>query len=216
MDFLNSQQLTYQDGYLHTFRASGVYEYRVLFLPPGYEGSEPDTKYTIHVGKEGNETGKGSQHDVVLHWNASQHAYLPDPVSVTAQVNDYVIWHVETDTPAAPPYSIRGESDTHTVFDSRGMGQHDVLTHMFLSPGEYHYRVNDQAEGVVRVASHQNLPYEVHAERAAQAPLVQIAKGIPNPRSVEIVTGQTVVWFVEEGDRVTISLIKEPASNSRH
>ncbi len=208
MDFLNSQQLTYQDGYLHVFRSPGVYEYRILFLPPGYENSESDTRYTINVGKDGSEAGKGSQHDVVLHWNADQHAYLPDPESVTAQVHDYVLWHVETDTPAAPPYSIRGESDARTVFDSRGMGQHDVLTHMFLLPGEYHYRVNNKAEGVVLVASHKNLPYDVHAERASKAPLVHIAGGIPNPESIEIVTGQTVVWFVEKGEHVTVSLIK--------
>jgi plastocyanin len=216
MDFLNSQLLTYQDGYLHVFRAPGVYEYRILFLPPGYENSEPDTRYTINVSMNGSATGKGSQHDVVLHWNADQHAYLPDPESVTAHVNDYVLWHVETDTLAAPPYGIRGESNTGTEFDSRDMGQHDVLTHMFLLPGEYHYRVNNQSEGVVRVESHKNLQYEVHAERASKAPLVHIVRGIPNPRSLEIVTGQTVVWFVEEGEHVTVTLMKETDSNVRH
>lgn len=216
MDFLNSQQLTYLDGYLHVFRAPGVYEYRVLFLPPGYENSEPDTRYTINVVEHGGERGKGAQHNVVLHWNASQHAYLPDPESVTAHVNDYVLWHVETDTPAAPPYGIHGESNASTAFDSRAMRQHDVLTHMFILPGEYRYQVNNQAEGVVLVESHQNLPYEVHAERASKAPLVHIVGGIPNPASVEIVTGQTMIWFVEDEERVTITSMKHLNNSTRH
>ena len=215
MDFLNSQQLTYQDGYLHVFRTPGVYEYRLLFLPPSYENSERDNRYTINVVENGGEAGKGSQHDVVLHWNASQHTYLPDPESVTVHVNDYVLWHVETDTPAAPPYGIRGESTTGMVFDSRGMGRHDVFTHMFMLPGEYHYRVNNQSEGSVLVQDHKDLSYEVHAERASKAPLVHIARGSLNPRSIEIVAGQTVIWFVEEGEQVTITLVKEPDKKVR-
>src|ERR1700731_4268137 len=168
MDFLNSQQLTYQDGYLHVFNEPGDYEYRILFLPPGYESSESERKYVIHVNGNGSSAGKGKQQDVVLRWDANLHRYQPDPESVTVSVHDFVLWRVETSTPAAPPYGIRGESSSGAGFDSRALGQHDVFTHLFMLPGEYRYLVNGRAEGVIVVRDHRDLPFEAHAEQASK------------------------------------------------
>ncbi len=204
MDFLNSQQLTYQDGYLHVFREPGDYEYRILFLPPGFEGSETERRYVIQVRDNGSSAGKGKQQDVVLRWDANLHSYQPDPERVTISRHDFVLWRVETSTPTAPPYSIRGESSSGVEFDSRALRKHDVFTHMFMLPGEYRYLVNGRAEGVVTVRDHRSLSSESYMEQASKAPLVHIADGRPNPHSLEIVAGQTVLWFLEEGERVTI------------
>lgn len=209
MDFLNSQQLTYQDGYLHAFREPGDYVYRLLFLPPGYESSESERTYVIHVNEHGSSAGKGKQQDIVLRWDANLHRYQPDQESVTINLHDFVLWRVETKIPAAPPYSIRGETGAGVGFDSRTLGQHDVFTHLFMLPGEYRYLVNGRAEGVVAVRNHRDLSYEAHAEQASKAPLVHIIHGQPNPGSVEIYAGQTVVWFVEKGERVTIATTKQ-------
>lgn len=205
MDFLNSQHLTYQDGYLHVFREPGDYEYRILFLPPGFEESETGSTYVIHVSEDGSSAGKGKQQDVVVRWDANLHRYQPDPESVKVGMNDFVLWRVETSTPTAPPFSIRGESRSGAVFDSRALRQHDVFTHLFMLPGEYRYLVNEKVEGVVTVRDHRGLSYESQAEQASKAPLVHITGGRVNPDALEVVAGQTVVWFVEEGERVTIA-----------
>jgi plastocyanin len=214
MDFLNSQQLTYQDGYLHAFREPGDYVYRVSFLPPGYESSESGRTYTIHVHEGDNSAGQGRQQDIVLRWDASLHRYEPDPESVTIDTHDFVIWRVETSTPAAPPYSIRGEGSSGAVFDSRALGQHDVFTHLFMAHGEYRYQVNGRAGGVVIVRDHRELPYEAHVEQASKAPLIHIVDGQPTPDRTEVYAGQTVVWFIEKGERVTITTSRQSQKNS--
>lgn len=216
MDFLNSQQLTYQDGYMHVFREPGDYEYRILFLPPGFEGSETERTYAIHVSENGSSAGKGKQQDVVLRWDGILHQYQPDPESVTVSVHDFVLWRVETSTPAAPPYSIRGESSSKGGFDSRALRQHDVFTHLFMLPGEYRYMVNGRVEGVVTVRDHRTLSNKSHTEHASKAPLVHIVDGRPNPNALEIFAGQTVVWFVEEGEHVTIATSRQFSRNVHH
>ena len=204
MDSLNSQRLTYLDGYLHAFRESGAYEYRVLYLQRGYEASEPSKAFTIEVRQDGSKMGGGKQYDVTLNWDVSSRAYLPDPARIELGINDYVIWHVATSTAAIPPYSIRGDSAGKPVFDSRALGQHDVFTHFFMTPGKYTYRISGQATGSISVLDHQQMERTDYQKRTTQAPVIHIVQGKPQPDQLEIVTGQTVVWFVEQGGEVTI------------
>jgi len=206
MDILNSQQLTYLDGYLHAFREPGIYTYRVLFLPRGYEGSEPDSAYTIEVGREGNEPGSGKQHDITLRWDASKRAYQPEPAQLSLGVNDYVLWHVTTTTVAIPPYSIRGAAEDRPAFDSRAMGQHDVFTHFFMTSGDYTYTISGRVEGRISVHDHREVDPSEYQKRTTEAPVVRIIQGKPEPERLEVFTGQTVVWVVEEGEQVTIAV----------
>jgi plastocyanin len=205
MDTLNSQLLTYQDGYLHAFRRPGTYEYRILFLAPGFEAAERGVPHVIEVTEQGREAGNGEQHDITLRWDPEHVSYHCDPAKLTVAVNDFVLWRVETSTPAVPPYSIRGAAKDGAGFDSRALGQSDVFTHLFMQPGKYAYRVNGRAAGVVAVRDHREEPEEAYAKYLQEAPLVQIARGRPEPDELTVVAGQTVIWLVKADDRVTIA-----------
>ena len=204
MDFLNSQHLTPQDGYLHVFRRPGRYEYSILQLIPGFEGSEPDAKSVIEVTDGASQPGDGVQHDVVVRWAPADHRFVVEPAELKVATNDFVLWRVEQSAPGSPPYSVRGQSRGDDVFDSRALGQHDVFTHMFMSAGEYRYSVNGQGQGRISVRDHRTVPPELADKAAEDAPLVRIVSSKPDPAELELIAGQTVVWFVDQGERVSV------------
>jgi hypothetical protein len=205
MDFVNSQHLTYQDGFLHVFSKPGAYTYRYLILPVGFEEKRSDSNYTIEVTDNGRPWGKGSQHDIVMRWDEKDHTYHAEPADLAIGVNDYVLWRVETQAAAIPSYSIVCESKDGVVFDSRALDMHDVFTHLFMTPGRYQISINYQAAGCIDVRDHRDIEIEAYDRQLRNAVFIRVLGGKIDPGKVDIVAGQTVIWFVEEGNKVTIS-----------
>jgi len=204
MDFLNSQHLTYQDGYLHPFRTPGTATYHIDILPQGIEVTRADPVYTIEVTEKGNPVGEGAQHDVVMRWDTERRAYYPEPGRISIGVNDFVLWRVETEVAAIPPYSIRGDSDGKVVFDSRSLGQHDVFTHLFMAPGRYRLHINNIVVGVITVRDHREVEPSIYARQVENDLLIRVVDGKAEPSSADIPSGQTVIWFIEQGSDVTV------------
>lgn len=205
MDLLNSQHLTYQNGYLHVFRHPGTYTYRCTILPQGF-GGQPGSTYSIEVTDTGHPAGKGTQYEIVMRWDGKERAYHPEPAQLKIGVNDFVLWRVETQEAGIPPYGILGMTEKEEVaFDSRSLATHDVFTHLFMAPGEYRIAVNGKAAGRIQVRDHRELEPEVYDRHLKSAVLVRILGGKLEPESAKIVAGQTVLWFVEDGKNVTIA-----------
>jgi plastocyanin len=201
MDFMNSQHLTYQDGYLHVFRQAGTYTYQVLVASQ----AQSDTSYTIEVAAEGRAEGNGDQQDVVLRWDAVARTYYPEPARLSIGVNDFVLWRVETQEAGTPPFSIVGESKEKPAFDSRTLGQYDVFTHLFMAPGRYVVNINQKAVGRIAVRDHREMAVEAYDKELQNALVMRVAGGRTEPASGNITAGQTVLWYVEKGERITIS-----------
>jgi hypothetical protein len=64
------------------------------------------------------------------------------------------------------------------------LGPHAAFTHFFLQAGRYAYQVNGTGAFIVEVLDHRRVDPEVHAKRAANAPLVKILNGRPDQREV--------------------------------
>jgi hypothetical protein len=69
------------------------------------------------------------------------------------------------------------------------------------------YQVNGTGTFTIDVLDHRKLDPADYTKRAADAPLLQIKKGAPSSRKIEIVAGQSVVWLVDEESDVTIASI---------
>ncbi len=210
MDLLNSQHLTYQNGYLHVFRNPGTYTYRCMILPQGF-GDKAGSTYSIEVTDTGHPAGKGTQYEIVMRWDGKERAYHPEPAQLKIGVNDFVLWRVETQEAGIPPYGVAGTNEKgEMAFDSRALTLHDVFTHLFMAPGEYHIAVNGHAAGVVQVSDHRDMKAEAYDKQLQSAVLVRILGAKLEPQSAKIVAGQTVLWFVEDGQKVTISAGAKP------
>src|SRR5947209_14937086 len=72
MDFLNSQHLTSQNGFVHLFHDAGDFTY--FASVSDYVQCKPGI---ITVQKAGTAVGKGMQHEVVFHWDKSARAFVP-------------------------------------------------------------------------------------------------------------------------------------------
>ncbi len=203
MDFLNSQHLTYQDGYVHVFRSPGTYTYRCLILPRDFATSSGGSDYTIEVKDTGRDVGKGTQNEIVMRWDGK--TYQPEPAKLAIGVNDFVMWRVESQSAAVPPYSILGASKDAVAFDSRALAQHDVFTHLFMTPGLYRLSLNGAAVGQINVRDHREMKVEEYDKQLQNAVLIHVTGGKIDPASADIAAGQTVVWFVEDGNAVTIT-----------
>jgi len=213
MDFLNSQHLTAQDGYLHVFRQPGVYRYGIGRIDTEFDATGGEADFVIEVTEGASQPGDGVQYEVVVRWDAATRQLIPEPARLSLATNDFVLWRVEGATPGFPPYRVRGLGPDQRAFDSRSLGQHDVFTHLFMTPGEYRYSVLGKGQGSVSVRDHRQVPPEVAERLAAEAPLVSITGLQPDPPRVEIITGQTVIWLVVQGDQATIaSLSDSPTS----
>jgi hypothetical protein len=145
MDFLNSRQLTSQDGYAHPFRQPGEFTYSALLSD--LEGATASG--IIIVSGEGVPEGKGRQYDIVFHWDAAARRFMPreSDLKLTIQPNDFVVFQFDAAVPGQPPCFILIQGKESVEGDSRRLKTHDVYTHFFLSPGEYAYRLGEATIG---------------------------------------------------------------------
>jgi hypothetical protein len=217
MDFLNSKHLTPHDGYLHPFREAGSFAYSALVS----DANEWEKAGIIIVGGEGNPEGDGEQHDVMLRWDVERHQYVPreEDRRITIKSNDFVMFQFDEVVLGQPPCFVLLQDDVRTVGDSRRLQRHEAFTHFFLTAGDYTYRVG-RREYRLRVEDHRRFSAEEVEKRARQPLLLMINGDDMSEHPGEIVAGQTVIWFVEAGEDVSIEASfgrnQAPPGKERH
>jgi len=205
MDFLNSQHLTTQDGYVHLFRRPGEFAYSALLSD--LDGATESG--IIIVSGDGAPEGKGTQHNVSFHWDTAARRFMPreSDLKLTIRPNDFLVFQFDVAVPGQPPCFILVRGKESVEGDSRSLQTHDVFTHFFLTPGEYAYRLGE-ARYRISVADHRSMPEREYQEQAKR-PLVIAVNGsdvsVPHGR---IVAGQTVIWAIERGENVHIEGIR--------
>ena len=118
MDFLNSRALTYQDGYLHSFRDAGEFTYGAAVQ----DYDEPSGG-TISVAASDTRPGDGEQHDIVFEWDAKEMRFLPRDKdrSLKIRQNDFVLFQFETPAPGQPPCCILGRGEQETAHSAQSV-----------------------------------------------------------------------------------------------
>jgi hypothetical protein len=214
MDFLNSQHLTAQDGYLHVFRDPGSYSYGADISQPGRGDG-----HTITVAASATAV-KGRQYDVVFRWDAERNRFVSRDQDKAVQIkqNDYVMFHFAQALRGQPTCFVWGRTDgakdkDPLAFDSRLLSASEAFTHFFMSPGDYRYLVK-KSMNVILVADHRQFSAEEQT-KAVQLPTVIVINGEEvGTKSVKIIAGQTVIWAVEKGDGISVQAIVDDSKRA--
>src|SRR5271156_5173392 len=100
MDPLNSTRLTTQDGFVHPFRREGEFRYSA----PAFDFGEPVESGIIVVGGEPAALGKGTQYDVVFHWDSNLQRFVSreSDGKLNLRPNDFVVFHFDVAVPGQP------------------------------------------------------------------------------------------------------------------
>lgn len=206
MDFLNSQQLTPNDGYIHPFREAGTFSYSA----PVHDFDRAEAVGIIIVSGTPRPEGEGEQRDIVLRWVPGERRYAPrdEDRKIEIAPNDFIVVGFGDAVPGAPPCSLTvragdGSQDDKVVADSRRLGRHDAFSHVFMTPGDYAYQVG-RAEGHLSVVDHRKFSDEEQQKRAREPLVVMVGGRQIEPARTEIIAGMTVVWAVKSGENLAI------------
>jgi plastocyanin len=206
MDTLDSRALHYIDVFAQKFSTLGLVRYRLttaagFCLPVG----EDEDTFTIEV--EGREEGKqqGRQHNVTIRQEGQR--LIADPPHLKIEVGDIVLWHAPD--PSTPGFTVRGEGASGT-FDSSALNSEALYAHPFSTPGEYEWvdANGGRVSGVIHVQSldpNNREECERWLAALAKGTLITIKGDEAVPDRVEIITGQTIFWAVENASGITIT-----------
>jgi hypothetical protein len=212
MDFLNSRHLTPQDGYAHPFSDPGEFAYSALL----FDLNETTESGIIIVSGEGVPEGKGTQYDIMFHWDTAARRFVPREPDrkVMIRPNDFVVFQFDASVPGQPPCFILIRGQESIEGDSRQLKTHDAFMHFFLSPGEYAYRLGEVTYQI-SVADHRLISEQEH-QNQAKLPLVIMVNGnnisVPHGR---IVAGQSVIWAIERAENVHIEALTDKTTKTR-
>ncbi|HEY4266941.1 MAG TPA: hypothetical protein VGM94_02005 [Galbitalea sp.] len=194
--------MTYLNGFAQRFSKPGSYRYRIA--SSGTSALERDGSFSIEV-KDGNARDKGTQHDVRVRLEGRE--LVADPPDLSIDVGDLVLW-TSADSSIAG-YAIEGEGRGFT-FSSARLASETVYTHAFGLPGTYRWldAHGGKVGGIVEVVSPEGTrEREQDAWLAALGrPAVITVKGeLADPKRIEILTGQTVAWVIEQAKGMTVT-----------
>jgi len=197
VDTFDSRMLRNTDCYGQRFSRPGTYRYAITRAALG--GLSFEAPFIVKVGRCG---GKPQQHHVAVRLEG--HHRVADPPELAVSVGDYVMWNAPD--PKTPPYVVEGEKG---FFSSSALRSEAGYSHAFGLPGEYEWRdANGGPRGVVRVAAVTADTPEARrkwVERLRKGTLVMVNGDSADPKSVDIVVGQTVFWVIGKTEGVTIT-----------
>jgi plastocyanin len=202
MHSLDSRSLQYVNCYAQRFAEPGIVHYELTTqagacLPLGSD------VYTIDVAEAPLRTGV--QHTVVV--RRVEGALRPEPEHLQIEAGDMVLWNTPDATVAG--YVVRGEG-AGGGFDSSSLRNEAVYTHAFGLPGNYKWLdANGSKVGgevIVETPDCRTAKGVARWQKALKAgSLVTIRGASARPRRVEILTGQTVFWAIEQAEGITIT-----------
>jgi plastocyanin len=199
----DSRRMTYLNCFAQRFAKPGSYRYRIASA--GTSALDRDKSFSIEV-KEGNARDQGEQHDVRVRLEGRE--LVADPPDLSIAVGDLVLW-AATDSSIAG-YAIVGDGRGLT-FSSARLASETIFTHAFGSPGVYDWvdAHGGKAGGTVEVVSPSDRPRERDQDAWLAAlgrpTVITIKDEVADPRRVEILTGQTVAWVIEQAKGMTIT-----------
>jgi hypothetical protein len=127
------------------------------------------------------------------------------PGELAIETGDLVLWNSQGKS--ALPYVVVGEKE---FFTSQRLLNECGFSHAFSAAGEYHWSDawGSGAAGVVRVKDpgcRDRGDFQRWHKALAQGTLVMISDSRPDPREVEILTGQTVYFAVTTGPGISVT-----------
>ena len=202
MTMLDSRRMTYLNCFGQKFSKPGTYRYRIA--SSSTRGLERDARFTIEV-KPAASPAEAQQHDVAVRLEGRE--LVADPPSVSINAGDLVLWNTPDSSIAG--YVIEGEGSGWS-FSSANLTKEALYTHAFGLPGTYrwldaHHR---KLGGVVEVVSPKADAPESSRKWLASlgSPTVISIRGEhADPERVEILTGQTVGWAIEEASGISVT-----------
>lgn len=200
IDSFDSRALRLTDCYAQRFMKAGTYRYNLLSAAGRYVTEE--RPYKIEVG-EGTGKNRMRQHTVMVRTEKGR--FVAEPAEVTIEVGDLVVWNCPERK--AMPYAVVGDKE---FFGSYRLVNECGYSHAFSAAGEYAWAdaYGSGAAGVIRVKD-PGMKDEAEIKRwrdlLRKGTLVMITDGKPDPREVEVVTGQTVFFSITKGPGISIT-----------
>jgi hypothetical protein len=213
MDFLNSQHLTTQDGFVHPFREAGTFSYFASVSDFSRSRSG-----TITVEEAKTAMGEGEQHDIMFHWDTSARLFVPrdEDMKKIVKQNDFVVFQFCRAEPGQPTCFVAGRRAGKAEFDSRHLRTHEAFTHFFLTSGEHSYHLG-RGTYRVSVTDHRLVTAEEHKKRASEALMIMVSGTDVSVKHAKIVAGQTIIWAVEKGENISVeeARLEDPSQKNK-
>jgi plastocyanin len=202
---LDSRLLNYGECYAMKFTQCGKAIYRVQPIG-GMCLANKDNFFSILVRESSRKQGNEQQHTITIKRKGTQ--LYANPEHITIDENDVVLWH--TDDPSVNTFAISSDSESEIDFNSARMDQYSVYSHAFGTPGKYCWTDAYGADisGTIEVSSPECTNKESQEKwlnGLGQENLVVINGNKVNPESMQITTGQTVIWAIEKAPGISIT-----------
>ncbi len=202
MTTLDSRRMTYLNCYGQKFSEPGTYRYRIL--SSSTSGLQRDAHFSIEVKPAAAPT-KVQQHDVAVRLEGRE--LVADPPNVSVSAGDLVVWNTPDSSIAG--YLIEGEG-SGLSFSSASLTREAVYTHAFGLPGTYRWLDANGGKlgGVIEVVSLKADSGESSRkwlESLGSPTLITVRGDYADPEKVQILTGQTVAWAIEEARGISVT-----------
>ncbi|GAB2838036.1 cupredoxin domain-containing protein [Streptomyces daliensis] len=214
MPALDSRALTYLDCFGQRFSRPGRVRYAVGSpLASCLETDDLPFSLTVGDARGDARTAQPRQHDVEVRF--ARGAFTAAVPELEIAVGDVVVWHATAAT--VPPHAVWGEEADRAPFSSAAMRDEAFYSHIFGSPGEYHWADphGGPARGTVRVHDLDGRDRKTCGqwrEVLKQGTLVELAGSTVKPAELDILVGQTVFFSVTgtEGISITDTAVSIP------
>jgi plastocyanin len=202
MTTLDSRRMTYLNCFGQKFSKPGTYRYRIT--SSSTSGLDRDARFSIEV-KPVASPAKVQQHDVAVRLEGRE--LVADPPFVSINAGDLVVWNTPDSSIAG--YLIEGKG-SGLSFSSARLTREAVYTHAFGVPGTYRWldAHGGKLGGVIEVVS----PKADAPESARKwlgslgsPTLIRVRGEHADPKRVQILTGQTVAWAIEEAAGISVT-----------
>jgi plastocyanin len=200
---LDSRALNYVDSFAQRFPATGSIRYRLSSAPLPCPLPDDDT-FTIEV-RERDAGGEGRQHDVTVRVKDGRLA--ADPPRLTIQQEDVVLWNAPD--ASTPGFAVQGDGEEFS-FSSAALRYQCLYSHAFLTPGDVRWvdANGGPTAGTILVRSVDSSDPEAcrqWSESLEKASVVTVDGETVRPERLEVLTGQTVFWAINNSNDITVT-----------
>jgi plastocyanin len=212
---LDSRALARTDCFAQRFMRPGRYAYNVL--PAHSRALSEDRPFAIVV-EDGERKAEMKQHNLLV--DTRDGRFVPSAKELKIATGDLVLWNCIDGK--AGSYSVIGDQE---FFDSGRMANECGYSHAFGMPGEYRWKdaYGSGLSGIVNVVDPKcccEADVRKWQAKLSNGTVVMIAGDKAEPKSVEVMVGQTVFFAVVKSGGVSVTdeslLTIAPGSCDQH
>jgi plastocyanin len=197
---LDSRALARTDCFAQRFMRPGRYAYNVL---PAHSRALADDRPFAILVEDGGRTPEMKQHNLLI--DRRDGRFVPSAKELKIATGDLVLWNCVDGK--AGTYSVVGDQE---FFDSGKMVNECGYSHAFGMPGEYVWKdaYGSGLSGSVKVIDPQcccEADVKKWRSKLSKGTIVMIAGDKAEPKSVEVMTGQTVFFAVVKSTGISIT-----------